>query len=314
MSQLPLVASAISSIIKCPVKTYDECKADGLKIDLSQILDLDTIYKKSLTRIEKHNVPPKEVTTSDSNKLIQIFVKPLDGDSKSIFVDPSITVLEFKDIICAKFGSDIKMMRLIFNGKQLDDFKTLTSYNIQKGSTVQVLSKVVGGYDFYVISNDLLDPSYDYDFTNLRDNGTTFIRGMELYKRPYGWKRIALNVRKYGTDRKWLGKVGTNPYEWPVSYHGTRPEFANSIAREGYLLGRGVRFAYGMGIYSTPEINIAERYASQFDRYYARWKVVFQNRVNPVRLSMYHNNVYWVAQRDDDIRPYGLCIKKICDL
>ncbi|CAB4444699.1 unnamed protein product [Rhizophagus irregularis] len=263
MSQLPLVASAISSIIKCPVKTYDECKADGLKIDLSQILDLDTIYKKSLIRIEKHNVP-KEVTTSDSNKLIQIFIKPLDGDSKSIFVDPSITVLEFKNIICAKFGSDIRMMRLIFNGKQLNDFKTLTSYNIQK------------------------DPSYDYDFTNLRDNGTTFIRGMELYKRPYGWKRIALNIRK--------------------------PEFADSIAREGYLLGRGVRFAYGMGVYSTPEINIAERYASQFDRYYARWRVVFQNRVNPVRLSMYHNNVYWVTQRDDDIRPYGLCIKKICDL
>ncbi|POG77088.1 ubiquitin-related domain-containing protein, partial [Rhizophagus irregularis DAOM 181602=DAOM 197198] len=149
MSQLSLVASAISSIIKCPVKTYDECKADGLKIDPAQILDLDTIYKKSLIRIKIKDIdPPKDVTFSDNNKLIQIFVKPFEslaGNSQSMFVDTSITVLEFKNVICAKFGTVIKMIRLIFNGKQLNDDKTLTSYNIQKGCTIQVLSKVVGG-------------------------------------------------------------------------------------------------------------------------------------------------------------------------
>ncbi|POG79124.1 ubiquitin-related domain-containing protein, partial [Rhizophagus irregularis DAOM 181602=DAOM 197198] len=149
MSQLPLVASAISSIINKPVKTYDECKIKGLKVDPSQILDLDTFHKKSFTRIEPKNmVPPKDLTSSDSNKLIQIFVKPLkplDKDSQSMFVDPSITVLEFKGAICAKFGSDIKMIRLTFNGKQLDDNRTLTSYKIEKYCTIQILSKVFGG-------------------------------------------------------------------------------------------------------------------------------------------------------------------------
>jgi hypothetical protein len=319
MSQLPLVASAISSIINKPVKTYDECKIKGLKVDPSQILDLDTIHKKSFTRIEPKNmVPPKDLTSSDSNKLIQIFVKPLkplDKDSQSMFVDPSITVLEFKGAICAKFGSDIKMIRLTFNVKQLDDNRTLTSYKIEKYCTIQILSKVFGGnYDFYVIRDDILEPTYDYDFTNLQDNGATFIRGMELYRRPYGWKRIALNVRRYGTDKTWLGSVGTSPHEWPVSYHGTKSEFADSIAREGYQLDRGVRFAYGSGIYSSPQINVAERYATHFDRYNARWKVVFQNRINPARLSMYNSNTYWVIPGDDDIRPYGLCIKKVCDL
>ncbi|PKY50906.1 ubiquitin-like protein [Rhizophagus irregularis] len=315
MSQLSLVASAISSIIKCPVKTYDECKAGGLKIDPAQILNLDTIFKKSLIRIKIKDIdPPKDETFFDSNKLIQIFVKPLDtGNSKSMFVDPSTTVLEFKNVICEKFGTDIKMMRLIFNGKQLNDEKTLTSYNIQKGCTIQVLSKVVGGYDFNVIRPDLLNPSYDYDFRDICDNGETFLRGMELYKRPYGWKRFALNVAgRYESDAIWLGSVGTSSREWPVSYHGTEVDNANQIARDGFRNERGVRFAYGTGIYSSPEISIAEGYATQFERQNARWKVVFQNRINPVRLSKYNNT--WLVPDDDDIRPYGLCIKSIGSL
>jgi hypothetical protein len=311
MSQLSFVASAISSIINSPVKTYDECVKDGLKIDPSQILDLDTIYKKSLPRIDlKDIIPPKETTYGVN--LVQIFVKTLEEDSQSMFVDPSITVLELKDAIYAKFGSDRKTMRLTFNGKQLDDSKTLASYDIQKGCTIQVLSKVVGGYDFYVVRDNLLSPSFDYDFINLSDNGATFVRGMEVYKRPYGWKRIAFNVEQYGTDRTWLGSVGVSPYEWPVSYHGTRVEYIENIVSESYRLG--VRFAYGVGIYTSPEINIAEQYSREFDRYNARWKVVLQNRVNPVRLRKCNNNNIWVVPRDEDIRPYGLCIKRVCDI
>jgi hypothetical protein len=317
MSQLPLVASAISSIINSPVKTYDECVKDGLKVDPSQILDLDTIFKKSLTLFEFKNIEdidPPEVIPSCSTKQIQIFVKPIDGNSQSMFVDPSITVLTFKDSICAKFEYNIRTMRLIFGGKQLDDNKTLASYGIQKGDTIQVLSRVFGGFNFYVINNNLLDPTYDYDFTNLTDSGTIFTRGKETYKRPCGWKRIALNVRKYGHDKRWLGRVGNSSYEWPVSYHGTKKEFANSIANEGYLLSRGERFLYGRGIYSTPVINIAERFAAEFDNNGIRYKVVFQNRANPVGLKKVRNDTYWITPRDEDIRPYGLCIREVCRL
>ncbi|CAB4402252.1 unnamed protein product [Rhizophagus irregularis] len=93
-----------------------------------------------------------------------------------------------------------------------------------------------------------------------------------------------------------------------VSYHGTEVDNANQIARDGFRNERGVRFAYGTGIYSSPEISIAEGYATQFERQNARWKVVFQNRINPVRLSKYNNT--WLVPDDDDIRPYGLCIKR----
>ncbi|GBB96654.1 hypothetical protein RclHR1_02800004 [Rhizophagus clarus] len=309
MSQLPLVASAISAIIKSPVKTYDECVSKGVAFKPSQILDLDTFYKKTLTLIEpKDIVPPKNIFFG-SVKQIQIFVKPISGDSKSMFVDPNITVLEFKNVIHAALRSDIKTMRLIFDSKQLIDDKTLSSYNIQKGSTIHVLSKVVGGSDFFVIRDNLLDPPRDYDFTNLRDNGAFFIRGMELYRRPYGWKRIALNVSKYGNDVAWLGSVGDCPYEWPVSYHGTRREFVESIAHNGYQLSRGMRFMYGRGVYSTPFINIAEQFAEEFENNNIRYKVIIQNRVNPEGLTKHHRNTYWLTPREEGIRPYGLCIK-----
>ncbi|RGB41410.1 hypothetical protein C1646_310306 [Rhizophagus diaphanus] len=319
MSQLQLVASAISSIIESPVKTYDECIANGLKIDPSQILDLDTIHKRSLRRINEEELEfahSRNMTACGSSEQacgsseqIQIFVKPLESHSQSMFVDPSITVLEFKKAICAKFDYDIETIRLIFCCKQLNDHNTLASYEIKKGCTIQVLSRVVGGI-FYVIKSDLLDPSYDFDFTYLKDNGTNFIRGKELYKRPYGWKRIALNVRKYGNDNTWLGCVGNSPHEWPVSYHGTKKEFAESIANEGYLVSKGKRFAYGVGIYSSPDIRIAEQFAEEFDHNNVRYKVIFQNRVNPEGFQRRNNDKYWVTPKDENIRPYGLCIKR----
>src|SRR5204862_1442479 len=49
---LELVAAAISSIINCPVKTYDECVADGLDVLPNQILDLDLVHKYSFIRQE----------------------------------------------------------------------------------------------------------------------------------------------------------------------------------------------------------------------------------------------------------------------
>lgn len=56
------------------------------------------------------------------------------------------------------------------------------------------------------ISDDLLDPSYDYDFSNKTDDGTEYFRGEHPYYRPYGWKRIALKVAGKYEDDIWLGK------------------------------------------------------------------------------------------------------------
>ncbi|GBB94550.1 hypothetical protein RclHR1_02380009 [Rhizophagus clarus] len=389
MSELALVAAAISSIINCPVKTYDECVADGLEVLPNKFLDLDLVHKYSFVREgddkaaqkpsfrqgdekdeeeetvhsqdgkkdekvinkrsrksgdkdekvinrrsrqsgekdekivrryskqggEKKNENLDQVTP-DTNNLppqpIQIFVKTSFGKSHSMFVAPNSSVLELKQAIQKKLYID-RPIRLGFSHKFMNDRRTLESYNIKRGDTIHILFRVLGGSDFYIIKDDFISPQFSFDFTELEDDGTVYTRGKELYKRPYGWRRIALNINKYG-NTDWLGSSGNCSAEWPVTYHGTKREFADSIAENGYLLSKGHRFAYGRGIYSTPDIAVAEEYAKEFRYDDTDYKVVFQNRVNPKDLKKadtgsYHGE-YWITPDEKDIRPYGLCIKK----
>jgi len=81
------------------------------------------------------------------------------------------------------------------------------------------------------------------------------------YKRPCGWKRYALKVRDKYEDIEWLGQNGEskNDSEWAVSYHGTKIYCAEPIVKEG--LKPGHNNVYGIGIYCTPNIKTAEKYA-----------------------------------------------------
>lgn len=67
-----------------------------------------------------------------------------------------------------------------------------------------------------------LDSDFDYDFSDVQDDGKMYMRGGFEYKRPYGWKRIAIKVvGRYGND-DWLGANGLrakeSSWEWPVAY------------------------------------------------------------------------------------------------
>ena len=104
--------------------------------------------------------------------------------------------------------------------------------------------------------------------------------------------------------------------EWPVSYHGTKQENADGIARQGYLLSKGNRNKYGKGIYSTPSIDTATLFATKFEFSGKQYYVVFQNRVSPTDMktvSAEETDVgeYWVQPNENLIRPYGLCIKEL---
>ena len=59
-----------------------------------------------------------------------------------------------------------------------------------------------------ILDNNLLSPRLDYDFSNMADDGKEYYRGGKRYHRPYGWRRIALNVKGQYQDRTWLGRGG----------------------------------------------------------------------------------------------------------
>ena len=144
-----------------------------------------------------------------------------------------------------------------------------------------------GGPDFQ-LDPDELDPSYNYDFTNVSDDGKTYMRGGKPYKRPYGWKRYAVKALNVYESNTWLGPNGMRTEqaqgEWPVSYHGTTLEAAKGIMNIGYKKGDRQRFENlcGKAVYSSPSLDmVAKVYASEFEHNGNTWKVVLQIRVNP---------------------------------
>ncbi|XP_068188458.1 uncharacterized protein [Antennarius striatus] len=184
---------------------------------------------------------------------------------------------------------------------------------------------------------DFFHHEFDYDFTNVQDVGATFLRGDERYIRPCGWNRVALRVvQKYDGGDGWLGE---GKDAWPVSFcchnmdgdHGVILTHGGSPNDEPSFLDAAAASVFtgamrGRGLYSTPDIKMAEKYCKTFKSKVdgKRYKVVLQNRINPEkRLKCQQEEVWLVYVPEgcsdvqtrtivqESIRPYGLLLKQV---
>ena len=155
--------------------------------------------------------------------------------------------------------------------------------------------------------------------------GENETRGNFPYYPPIGWTGYGIKVEdQYDRGNNvWLDYNDFNEGVWSVVYHGTNLQFVKGIMEHG--LKKGQRQAFesdddenenhpnqkvGIGVYTTPKIEIAEGYALDYE--VEGYICAFMCRANPKLARICNNGEYWVVDgTNKDLRPYRLLIKKV---
>jgi hypothetical protein len=156
-------------------------------------------------------------------------------------------------------------------------------------------------------------------------------RGGEEYIPPFGWTGYGLKVYDVYGDNTWIG-MNNCKGEWCVAYHGVarnEPDkekvslYTGLIAKKGFKPSTWGKATYdedkkhpgkkcGLGVYCSPDISYAERYAGITEFNGENYKCALMLRVNPekIRQSKTWPEEYILEANTDEIRPYRILLKK----
>ena len=113
---------------------------DSSEIEYNLIFNKKTfLFKELLINL---GIKPGDTIELKQRSVYQIFVKTMTGKIFTLYVDHSDTFEIIKYFILLKEGIPIDNQRFLFEGRQLEDYRTLADYNIQKESTLFLILRL----------------------------------------------------------------------------------------------------------------------------------------------------------------------------
>ena len=210
---------------------------------------------------------------------------------------------EFTAVIVIKsnFNRDIKKDELIQLFLQDQELKTLARVDIESITPIIKLS-----------------PSMLYPYEDDKNNKWSIgeKRGGEDYIPPLGWINYGIDVLGHNFNDKskiWISQKNKEG-QWCIAYCGitrvTNP-MNEKFKNDNDLKKKGKKV--GVGVYCPSDPKLMEESTIIINANGEQYKVGFMVRVKPnkIRVSERNKNIWIVDGNDDELRPYGILIKKI---
>ena len=261
-------------------------------------------FKLNPNRIQQLNNDKNE-----KNKLHlylkNFFSKSFEANKEDLIVTNFEKTKDLYSIILL-FKSDFKL------SKSKEEIMTL--FSGQKHPELRSLTEFKEECIFESIRLNLL--MLDRKGNNKNNNywGYNETRGGEDYNPPVGWWRYGLKVVNEYDDgnNDWLS-YDNRPGEWCISYSGLSIN-KNGIEKQ-YQNEKDTKHSgnVGIGVFTSPKPEIMEANTEMININGVNYKMGLMLRVNPIkiRVPQSNSNIWVVEGISEEIRPYGILLKKI---